>query len=204
MKTEKHLMLDIETMDNKSTAAVIAIGARIFTVEGGPGRGFEVFVDPNTAAEYGTIGADTMKWWGSQNAHDQAFSGKMHPTTAVFQFIEFVKQQKPAFIWANSPEFDIAIMRHLCDQVGLKWPFHYRDARDCRTMFRLGEALGIDVKRIWGNPDRKPHLPLDDATTQAEVTAHILKQVFNNQVAYSNPYCDPSLDAPPQPAQTPV
>jgi exodeoxyribonuclease VIII len=204
MKTEKHLMIDIETMDNKSTAAVIAIGARTFTVEGGPGKGFEVFIDPDKAAEYGTISSETMKWWGKQNSQQQAFAGKVHPSTAVFQFSEFVKQQKPEFIWANSPEFDIAIMRYLCDQVGVKWPFHYRDARDCRTMFRLGEALGIDVKNIWSNKDRKPHLPLDDATTQAEVTAYILKKVFNNQVSFSGPGSAPPPYAPPHSAPLPV
>ena len=189
MRTEKHLMIDIETMDNSGTSAVIAIGARIFTVDGGPARGFEVFIDPDKASEYGTISVETMNWWNKQPAHDQAFAGKIHPATAVFQFLEFVNTQKPKYIWANSPEFDIAIMRYLCNGVGLKWPFHYRDARDCRTLFRLGDAMGFDVKKIWDNPDRKRHLPLDDATTQAEVTAELLKRIFNSQVVRSAQDC---------------
>jgi hypothetical protein len=199
MKEQKHMCLDIETMDTGSTAGVVAIGARIFTIDG-PSKGFEAFIDPNLAEHFGTVSNETMEWWHKQPAFDLVFGGKLDPADAVFRFIEFVKLHKPDTVWANSPEFDIAIMRHLCKQVAMVWPFHFRDARDCRTLFRLGEAMKIDVRKYWDNPDRQAHNPLDDATKQAEVTAAILKVVLSSPASDSGPGSFPLPSARAQPA----
>lgn len=187
MKTKRHLMLDIETMNNSSDAAVIAIGARVFTLDG-LGKGFETFIDSTKAGHIGTIGHETMAWWAAQKTRDLVFSGKIEPADAFHQFAEFCKQQKAEYIWANSPSFDCVILRHLAKQVNLKFPFHYRAERDCRTLFSIGRALEINCEDLWGNTERQGHLPLDDATTQAEVAARILKQIFSSSTAYSGPH----------------
>lgn len=178
-------MLDIETMDSGPEAAVIAIGARIFTLDG-PSKGFEIYIDPTKAALIGTVSAETMTWWSKQPTRDQAFNGKIEPADALHRFNEFCREQKPEFIWANSPAFDCVITRHLAKQTGLKFPFHYRDERDCRTLFAMGRAAGIDCEDLWRNTDRRAHLPLDDATTQAEVAARILRNLLSSPAAYSD------------------
>lgn len=193
MKTERHLMIDIETMDSGPEAAVIAIGARIFTLDG-PSKGFETFIDTTKAAQIGTMSTETMAWWGKQPSYDQAFSGKLEPADAFHRFAEFCKEQKAEYVWANSPSFDCVIMRHLAKQVALKFPFHYRAERDCRTLFALGRAMEVDCKDLWGNPDRRAHLPLDDATTQAEVAVRILRNILSSPGVYSD------LDSVPPPS----
>jgi hypothetical protein len=178
MKVLKHLMLDIETMSSAPDAAVIAIGARLFTHEG-LSKGFEVFIDTNAASHIGSVSDETMQWWSKQDVREQVFNGTCHPADAFFRFTEFVRLHKPDTIWANSPSFDVVIMRHLAKQVGLTFPFHYRDERDCRTLYWMGRELEIECEDLWNNMDRRGHMPLDDATTQAEVAARILGRIFN-------------------------
>lgn len=185
MKTARHLMLDIETMDNGPEAAIIGIGARVFTLEG-PGKGFEVFIDPELASRIGTVGADTISWWNKQEARDLVFGGKADPADAFHSFIQFCKQQKVEFVWANAPSFDCVILRHMAKQTGQQFPFHYRNERDCRTLFALGRAANVDCQDLWENPDRRAYVALDDATRQAEVVVRILRQILNSPEAYSD------------------
>lgn len=203
MKTERHLMLDIETMSSDSEAAVVAIGARIFTLSG-PAKGFEVFIDPAKACIIGNSNPETIAWWGKQGAYEQVFSGKTDPADAFHRFMMFCKEQKPDYVWANSPSFDCVIMRHMARQTGLKFPFHYRDEHDCRTLNSLGRAMGVDCKDIWTNPGRRPHMPLDDATTQAEVVIRVLNVILNSPGAYSSPGYGPLPSAHERLAASPV
>jgi hypothetical protein len=195
---EKHAMVDIETMDNGPQAAVINIGIRIFTVKGGPGKGFEVFIDPSLASQIGTVSDDTMRWWARQPTREQVFSGRVDPVEAVHRMIQFCKEHNAEYIWANSPGFDVTILRHLCKQVSLQFPFHYRAERDCRTLFSLGRMLDIDCEDLWANSARQAHLALDDATQQAEVVCRILGTLVNSPVAHSSPDSDPVLVVPGQ------
>jgi hypothetical protein len=176
MKNQLHLMLDIETMDSGPTSAVVAIGARLFTING-PSKGFEAFIDPAVAATLGTVSPDTMNWWNKQPAKDLVFGGKMQPADAWHKFVMFVNEHKPDTVWANSPSFDCVICRHLADQLKLKFPFHFRDERDFRTMKAVGKDLNVDFEGCWEG--MTAHSPLDDATAQAKAMARVLRAVFN-------------------------
>jgi hypothetical protein len=74
MRNQLHLMLDIETMCTSNHAAVVAIGARLFTMKDGPGKGFESFIDPGAAAPFV---AEALR----------ALRGEVSPETAVLGFV---------------------------------------------------------------------------------------------------------------------
>ncbi len=181
MKDELHVMVDIETTSLRPDAAVLAIGARLFTVNG-PSKGFETFIDPTTAMTIGISDPDTVDWWRKQTAYELVWSGRIDPADGAHRFLSFVELHEPAKIWANSPQFDCVILRHLFKQVGIRWPFSYKDERDVRTITDLGRTLGIEVMDLLDNPARVAHNPLDDATTQAEVVSRILKGVLSTPV----------------------
>lgn len=185
MRFERHMMLDIETMDSGPQSAVINIGARMFT-NTGPSKGFEVFIDPARATKIGTVSDGTMKWWARQDAREQVFSGKMDPTEAAHRLIEFAKEQRAETVWANSPSFDIVILRHMFSQVNMDFPFAYKQERDYRTMRELGTSLGIDLDDLFNNPAWRGHVALDDATGQAAVTARILDYLFSTRAGRSD------------------
>lgn len=194
MINQTHLMLDLETMDNGPTAAVVAIGARLFTAEG-PGKGFETFIDPNLAIHFGTVSPDTMDWWSKQPARELVFGGKADPASAVHKLIQFVHEHRPDTVWANSPSFDCVISRHLFKQVQMKFPFHYRDERDVRTMLALGRDLGVDLGDCWEG--LTAHSPLDDSTAQAKAVARVL-MFLSTRVAGSDPGSVPRRPASAQ------
>ena len=62
-------MIDIETMDNRPTAAIASIGAVWFEPSGSwIGRTFHMHVDLVDCQRHGlTIGADTVVWWLGQS-----------------------------------------------------------------------------------------------------------------------------------------
>jgi 3' exoribonuclease, RNase T-like len=182
MKNQLHLMFDIETMDNGPTAAVVAIGARLFTIDG-PTKGFEVFIDPASATNFGTVGIDTMNWWAKQPARELVFGGKVQSADAWHRFLMFVSEHQPETIWANSPSFDCVIGRYLADQLKLKFPFHYRDERDFRTVKAIGRDLNVDFEGCWEG--MTAHSPLDDATAQAKAMTRVLRAMFNTPAVRS-------------------
>lgn len=184
MINQTHLMFDLETMDSSPTSAVVAIGARLFTAEG-PGKGFETFIDPNLAIHFGTVSPDTMDWWSKQPARELVFGGKTDPAAAVHKFIQFVQEHSPDVVWANSPSFDCIILRYLCKQVHMKFPFHYRDERDVRTMMALGRDLGVDFEGCWEG--LTAHSPLDDSTAQAKAMSLVLRHLVSMKAAGSSP-----------------
>lgn len=177
MMNEVMLSLDIETMDIGPEAAVLSIGARIFTKDG-PTKGFEVFIDQNLAQQFGTLSMDTIKWWNKQDplVYEKVFGGRLHPSDAVHQFMQFVAQHQPETVWANSPSFDCVILRHLFKQVNLTFPFHFTVERDFRTLFAIGRDINVDTRDCWEG--MRAHMALDDATAQAKAGARILTKIY--------------------------
>lgn len=184
MREQVHLMVDIETMSSSPKAAVIAIGARLFTMKNGPSKGFEVFIDQTEAIKLGEVSIDTMNWWAKQVARELVFGGKTAPAEAAYKFIQFVEEHKPDTIWANSPQFDCVILRHLFSQVQLKFPFHYRDERDFRTMKAAAVDLRVNLDGCWEG--LTAHSPLDDATAQAKAMTICLNRLLSTQEARSD------------------
>jgi exodeoxyribonuclease VIII len=168
-----HLMVDIETVGGMPDGAIVAVGARLFTKET-MSKGFEVYIDPQLARQYGKQDESTMEWWSKQPAevYAQVFSGRIHPADAALKFTQFVEQHKPLTIWAYPPQFDIQIMQHWFKAVGLQWPFHYRAERCARTMKAWGAGFGLDFEDCYVGISK--HLPLDDATAQAKVIQKVM------------------------------
>lgn len=171
----KHLMIDIETLDNRPTAAVVAIGARIFDATG-IGAGFEVYIDPAAAKKHGTMGEETMQWWAKQDYHvmTQVMSGRVDSSTGLKNLYDFIAKHGPRYVWAYPPQFDILILQHLARQTGLIWPFHYRDERCARTIKFWGEQIGLKFGDCYEHMNK--HMPLDDATAQARVIQRVLER----------------------------
>lgn len=196
------IMIDIETMDSSPTAAVVAIGARVFTKEK-IGKGFEVYIDPTSAAMIGTTGRETMEWWRKQKNYEQVFSGKNAPAAAFHALLTFIQEHKATRVWAYSPQFDVIILRHMARQVGLKFPFTYKDERDARTLIKLAGDHGLMLEDCWNEVGK--HLPLDDATAQAKAIHRILNRVsFTSLSAQSQPGDGKSPASPKLPTPGPV
>lgn len=168
-----HVVLDLETMGNTQSAAIVAIGAVACTVERGVFDNFYVEVALSSAVEAGlTMDASTVLWWINQSASARRiFENNMNATSlndALFEFKRWFNSlgaPEKIQVWGNGADFDNAILRNAFMARGMPDPWRYSNNRCLRTL--RGENLDVDKPAFVGIP----HNALDDAKNQA---AHLL------------------------------
>lgn len=175
---DRHLMVDIETLDTEITAVILAIGAVAFNPNIPPHEGtseHEFSCTINKKHQHGrTISDDTVAWWDQQSleAREAVFGGPHeHLVTALRNFTAWINELRPTCtrIWAKSPDFDCAILRNACEQAGIMWPFKFWETRCVRTVLDMaypeGDFPHVDI------PGAK-HDALVDAKVQAVEIQH--------------------------------
>lgn len=165
-------MIDIEALDEKDSAVIVSVGMVVF--------------DPNrtdSIAEYydvcdildqpnRTIDISTTQWWlrqsqEAQDVFDEEAAPLVTVLTTLFDTLALFELDQ---YWAKSPDFDLNILEHAAEQLGLKVPWNFRQRRDVRT---IQDLLPPGMVR---NDIGVKHNALDDARAQAGVvqTAYAL------------------------------
>lgn len=164
-----HVMLDLETMGNGPTAAIVAIGACVFDPHGvgAGGPQFGISVDLDSAMKHGLhVDASTVLWWMRQSdtARERTF-----PTDApalpqaIDLFNLWIREQdSDVVVWGNGATFDNVIIRSAFRAVGLEAPWSYKNDRCYRTLVNLLP----EHRRPTLVPYGMAHYALDDAITQ--------------------------------------
>jgi hypothetical protein len=172
--TIKRVMLDLETLDKKPGAVIIAIGAVVFTEEG-LGKRFYINVDPITCVAAGlTIGASTVMWWMQQSeAARAAFKTKGVPLVeALTAFSDwFPIDNNVVELWGNGSDFDNAILLTAYAKTGIEPPWSYKGNRCYRTL--RGLYPSIKAADLPGTH----HNALDDVVYQATHAVDILRVI---------------------------
>lgn len=184
----RHLMVDLETMGNKSNAPIVSIGAVFFN----PNTG-------NTGAEYytavslessmllgGVPDAGTIIWWLKQSPEARsaiAMADTMPLIDALELFSDFISENSDAGpdvqVWGNGASFDNVILRSSYDRANIECPWKFRNDRDVRTMTELGKAIGINPR--YDIPfDGDMHNTLSDARHQVKYVSAIWQKLTNN------------------------
>lgn len=147
------LMLDLETFDNVVTTAIVQIGAVVFDRDTGDIIDeFKADIDPQSCVDMGlTIGVDTIMWWLKQGDEARASitsTPRGHIKDVLANFNSFVAKYEPdprkVNVWCHAT-FDFPIMQNTYKAVGIEPPWHYRSARDLRT---LTDLSGVDIYAI--------------------------------------------------------
>ncbi len=176
----KNIMLDLETLGNKSNAAIVAIGAVYFDLKTGElGEEFKVIVDAESCTDYGlTMDASTIEWWMRQSREARnIFSdeNKLSLPIALAKFKKFINNGDVQ-IWGKGAGFDNVIMAHAYRVCHMKLPWNYWNDRDVRTIFDLGCQIGINKNDFNFGGTR--HDCLDDAKHQAKIVITILQKLL--------------------------
>lgn len=137
-----HIMIDIETMGNESSVAIVSIGAVEFNMNTGEtGKEFYTNVSLQSCLDIGLkINASTLMWWMKQSdeARKTLTDGSpLHIKEALLKFSEFVNEcgGKTAQVWGNSARFDLGILSDAYSKasfIGIPWDF--RNERCVRTL----------------------------------------------------------------------
>jgi len=151
--------IDLETLGIRATSQILSIGACCND------NHFYREIDLSHYDDNFTTDESTAKWW-----HDR---GGFQPTvesvsphkalTALGHWItdQLERGQDEFEVWANSPSFDCAILRHHYSQYSLFCPWAFWQERDVRTIKNAARTLRIPL-----NTKPNPHNALQDALNQ--------------------------------------
>ena len=171
------LMIDLETLDVIPSSVILSIGAVVFNPDTGVADN-ELHIKLDLTRQPGrTISGDTVLWWNNQEAlaRSDAYSGAVEISEALGQLSFLIRNSGINNVWAYSPDFDLAILRHAYEHSVHKRPlWGYKDQRDVRTMYKEAcEVYG------YARPEFKgvAHSALDDALHQVTIIAQIRKRM---------------------------
>ena len=157
------VMIDFETFGNGKNACVVQIGAVWFDLTTGlTGQSFSCNIDAEDAVRNGAqIDASTVYWWLQQSeAARKSIGGQgIKESLAFNQFNTFLQGAEE--VWSHAT-FDFVILTETLKRLGIKPNFHYRAARDIRTLLSLSPSKK-EVLR-----DGTHHNGLDDSMYQVK------------------------------------
>lgn len=151
--------VDLETLGVKHTSQILSIGA----VHGTDTFYREVDTSQYVSEDFTTCDS-TLKWWDSRGGFTPS-QDLVSPADAVAYFCKWVArimdEHEDVEIWANSPSFDCAILRHHLAKTHLSCPWAFWQERDVRTIKNAAKALGVAIRT-----KKNPHNALKDAQNQ--------------------------------------
>lgn len=179
------IMIDLETMDNIGSSAIVSIGAvQCDLTTGKIGEEYYRTVDLTGQQEKGlTFDAQTIYWWlGQSRGATEALlvPGKILLEDMCVSFkkwIEALEYPKHKRLWGNGASFDNAIIRTAYKRCEIEFPIPFWQDRDMRTI------VGFYPKQLqetwrWSNLRKGTHHnALDDAKYQVEYCSHILQEL---------------------------
>lgn len=166
----RHVMIDIETMGNTSSAAIVSIAAVRFDINTGMiSQNFYTRVSLESSLAYGlSVDASTIEWWMKQEAaaRHALFEDSIPLNRSLRALNGFVT--KDDFVWGNSARFDLGILESSYKETTIPMPWDWRKERDYRTLVSLAPSIKKEHK--WkGNA----HDALDDCINQVAIASSI-------------------------------
>lgn len=169
------LMLDTETAGMPPNGALLSIGAVWFSLDTlTMGPTFQQTIHLGSAvADGGTLDPGTFVFWLGQSdeARKAVRFGGRHIHEVLKDFSAFVAatcRVEDVRIWANSPNFDLAIVGGAYDRAEIKRPWYWSRERDFRTVRAMYPSIEYDYK----SKGDAAHTALADAIFQTE---HLFK-----------------------------
>ena len=160
-----HVMLDLETMGNGKRAAIIAIGAVSFTLDGVQERFYQQVSLESPIAAGMEMDASTVLWWLQQSDQARAaFMGNESASSlgdALDAFSAWYLTYGGGEVWVNGAAFDNTILSSAYRLTGREQPWKFRNDRCYRTIKAMYPQVAL--KRVGTH-----HNAVDDAQSQAE------------------------------------
>jgi hypothetical protein len=174
-----HLMLDLETMGNKSKSAIISIGAVEFDINTGEtGREFYERIDLQSSIDAGLIiNGSTVYWWLQQNekARMEVCKDGKDIMAVLYELSFFMKSLGDFEIWSNGLRFDVGILEDAYVALGYnEMPWNFRKERDVRTLVSFAPEIKDNYPPIGIS-----HHPITDCKNQIGYCTAIWKKINN-------------------------
>ena len=168
----QHLMVDLETLDTKTSATILTLGAvRFDPFTNAPMKELYLRVDIDSQDKLGcTVSDDTLQWWSQQNTDvkEEAFNPlnriPIHEVINQFHALAW----GCSHFWSHGATFDLMILQNIYEKLGRAYPWNFWEMRDTRTLFELADP---DM------PKDALHNALEDAKRQAIGVKNVYKKI---------------------------
>lgn len=192
-----HVMIDIETLGTKQDAVILQIAAIGFAKGGRDSIGFTVDVTIQDQLDLGrTIDPVTVAWWidkTNPSARENVFGRNKSMPYSLKEALKLLNEYIEKYllndtknntpedrIWANSPSFDLAIIRNAMESCGITPCWKYWQEADYRTLKYIGSVNNIDYKIDPTLANKIPHCAMDDASVQSDYVTSFLLECEKN------------------------
>lgn len=166
-----HMMVDLETLGLTSDAIVISAAAIVFNSTEIVAGYYEEF---NWNQADTTIDPATIQFWMKQVSEGKPIPmGTSDPAQLPIALNRLYKDHACETIWAQGTDFDIPMIKFRFNQLSMDVPWKYNAVRDCRTMFKVFEAIADNAK--VENLNR--HDAFNDATFQVKKLQHVINEL---------------------------
>lgn len=153
-------MIDIETLGTKGMPALLEISCISFE-----GAGYKEMIDWPSCIDMGaTIDSDTVRWHKKQGTDLYVQGSPINE--AIICLIARLKSVGVTTIWANSPGFDLEILKKYFNELGYDCPWKYHQERDVRTL-----------RKVFGEDLNNNHDSYQDCLNQISVVKSCLEKV---------------------------
>ena len=174
------IMLDLETMGNKSNCPIVSIGAVEFNLEtGDTGRKFYDVIDLQSCLDWGLMPqASTIYWWLQQNekARNRICANGGELSIVLKRFEHWLNDCiVDVRIWGNGVRFDLGILEDAYVACKMKIPWNFRKEMDVRTLVNFAPEIknNTPFSGIM-------HDPIDDCMHQI-LYCHAIWKHLNNK-----------------------
>lgn len=193
-----HWMIDTETLALTPSAAIVQVAMAPFDPWGSglychSYNGEKYSVTHNSVlvieGQKRFIDPDTKKWWEEKN------TANLHlltdGTVQLPEELEIIGQvlTNSSQVWANSPGFDIALLRHASGQWRVPLNINFRNEWDVRTATKLAGFTYGNQKELFQKSDAfwnrgsKAHNALNDVLTQVFSVQYSLLLLTNKELS---------------------
>lgn len=194
------IMVDIETLGNKTESTIIQIGAIAFDIRTGEHvKRFNRIADIEKNEKEVSVTASTLKWWLKTNKdlfEELLNSGEGSSESLVREFrgwVTYLQEEygsKNVYLWGNGILFDNKILQYHMESLGLGYPIFYRNDRDVRTLLELTAfKTGLsekEVKDVFNDELLEAHNAYDDVIYQIQLAHGCYRVLVEGEELQSN------------------
>lgn len=183
------IMTDIETLGTNSDSTIIQISAIAFDLNTGKHISEFNRIADITENKRMNVTGSTIVWWLNTNKElltdllNKGEGTSEHLLTSFNDWLLELSLKGELHLWGNGILFDNKMIQHQLENIGLKYPIHYKNDRDVRTIVDLVSAkLGITEKELKAKFNDKTlvkHDAYDDVKFQINLVSWCYKQLIS-------------------------
>jgi exodeoxyribonuclease VIII len=178
------IVFDLETLSVRADATIVAIGACGVSVPSKVHASHAFYTSVSIDSQRRHFGASTLQFWitRKRKPSDEDTSIEQRTADALFanpvelrRALDYLTAWTTAHsdpstvrVWGYGATFDLGILKHAYDSLGLVAPWAFRHERCLRTL------IATRPNYVWPLDSRTPHFARDDAIAQAHVVFDLL------------------------------